>query len=125
MKSSSSLIRWIARYLLAAILLQAVGPALAAAKSNADGEVNRWTEICTVLGTKWVKQSVDHDEKSSASKHLSDGHCLFCASTEAVNAFDVTRFLAEASSSTTIAETTTQTDHRFSGHSILSRAPPR
>ncbi len=130
MKLSSSLFRLIARFLLAAVLLQAVAPALAASMVKSADRGDGWSEVCTVLGTKWVKQadgpiSYEDGNKSSQAHHDSDGHCIFCAATDAVAAFDASRLLDESASIATRSYANVIAARAFSGHSILSRAPPQ
>ena len=130
MKLHSPLIRLLAKFLLAAVLLQAVAPAMAAIIVQPANRGDGWSEVCTVFGTKWVKQSDDSSkaedsQKSSQSHNATDGHCIFCASTEAVAVFDASRFLAESASLATRTYANTLAARVFSGHSILSRAPPQ
>ena len=130
MKVSTSLFRLIARFLLAAVLLQAVAPALAASMLKSADRGDGWSEVCTVFGTKWVKQadgpgSSKDDTKSSQGHHGSDGHCIFCAATEAVAVFDASRLLDDSASIATRAYADAIAARTFSGHSILSRAPPQ
>jgi hypothetical protein len=130
MKLSSSLFRLITRFLLAAVMLQAVAPALAASMLKSADRGDGWSEVCTVLGTKWVKQSdgpigSQNGNKLSQSHHGSDDHCMFCAATEAVAVFDASRLLAESASLSTRTYANAIAARAFSGHSILSRAPPQ
>lgn len=130
MKLSPPLFRFIAEFLLAAVLLQAVAPALAASIVKPTSRGDGWSEVCTMFGTKWVKQSDDpskaeDSQRSSQSHNASDGHCIFCASTEAVALFDASRLLDESASLATRTYANTLAARVFSGHSILSRAPPQ
>jgi Protein of unknown function (DUF2946) len=130
MRPSPSLFRLIAKFLLAAVLLQAIAPALAASMTEPADRGDGWSEICTVLGTKWVKQSdssssTKDSKKSSPSHYASDGHCIFCASTEALAVFDVSRLLDASACLATRTYADTLAARVFSGHSILSRAPPQ
>jgi hypothetical protein len=129
MKSNSSLFRSVAKFLFAAVLLQAVAPALAASIVKPADRGDGWSEICTVFGTKWVKQSdspssTKDSKKSSQNHYTSDGHCVFCASTEALAVFDVSRLLSASARLATCTYADTLAARVFSGHSILSRAPP-
>ncbi len=130
MKLSLPLFRLIAKFLLAAVLLQATAPALAASIIKPTGRGNGWSEVCTVFGTKLVKQSDDprkaeDSQRSSQSHNASDEHCIFCASSEAVAVFDASRLLDESALLATRTYANTLAARVFSGHSILSRAPPQ
>ncbi len=122
--------RQITKFLLVAVLLQAVAPALAATKVKSAGNGSGWSEICTVLGTKWIKQSdsgslEQHDEKSSKADHDSSEHCVFCFSTEALPLFKAPSYRYEHPTLVTFSPSKFLVARVFSGHVILSRAPPR
>lgn len=122
--------RQITKFLLVAVLLQAVAPSLAASKIKSAGNGNEWSEICTVLGTKWIKQFDSggfdqRDEKSSKAHHDSSKHCVFCSSTEALASFNAFSYLDEPPTLITFSPSSFLVAGVFSGHSILSRAPPR
>ena len=122
--------RQITKFLLVAVLLQAVAPSLAASKFKSAGNGNELSEICTVLGTKWIKQfdsgGLDqHDEKSSKAHHDSSKHCVFCSSTEALASFNAFSYLDEHPTLVNFSPSNFLVARVFSGHIILSRAPPR
>ena len=113
--------RLIARILLAAILLQAAGPILAAYQHKTGA---RWTEICSTSGSKWVA-STDVDKLSGAGAHVGSDHCVFCGSTGAAHEFDVSHYLpALLSSNLPVTGVQCDAASRYAGHAILSRAPP-
>ena len=122
MSLSLSTFRLIARILLAAILLQAAGPVLAADKQNAG---LGWTEICSTSVSKWV-EAADIDKKSGANIHIGSDHCVFCGATGAANEFDASHYIAAFDASNQPVQGI-QRDiaSRYAGHAILSRAPPQ
>ena len=129
MKPNSPLFRLVAKFLFAALVPQAIAPALAANIVKPVGGDDGWTEVCTVFGTKWINQAyithgTNESEKSSKSHDASAGHCIFCASTEALAVIDVARLVDESDSLATQTYANTPAARVFSGHSILSRAPP-
>jgi hypothetical protein len=116
-----STLRLIARILLAAILLQAAGPVLAAYQHKTGAH---WTEICSTSGSKWVA-SKDVDKTSGAGMHVGSDHCVFCGSTGAAHEFDASYYLpACRSSNLPFSGVQFDTASRYAGHAILSRAPP-
>ena len=126
MQSKTLVIRLLTKFLLAAILLQAVAPVFSANKSGSDFQDNGWSEVCTVLGTKWVKQSTKLDDGDSTSApHSALKHCLFCTSTEPIQSFDILGLNVESVSSAINIPVETFFVGLFSGHRILSRAPPQ
>ena len=121
MKLHTAPVRWVAQFLLAAVLLQALAPAWAAATRDDRGP---WSEVCTTAGSKWIKQSVQHEEQSSIDHASSHSHCVFCSSTGASDSFDASGLLSHHTNSKIISEPALVFIGVFSGHSILSRAPP-
>ena len=121
MKLHTTPVRWIAQFLLAAVFLQALAPAWAATTRDDRGS---WSEVCTTAGSKWIKQSAQHEDQSSVDHASSHKHCVFCSSTGASDSFDVSKLLAHHTNSKVISEPALLFIEVFSGHSILSRAPP-
>ncbi len=129
MKSNSSLFRLVAKFLFAAVLFQAVAPALAASIVKPASRYDGWTEVCTVFGTKWVKQAdsshgTNGSEQQSESHDASAGHCIFCASTEALAVIDVARLVDKSALLAIQTYANILAARVFPGHSTLSRAPP-
>jgi hypothetical protein len=122
MKLHITSLRWIAKFLLAAVLLQALVPAWASVNTKATSEP--LLEVCTTVGTQWIKQSTHHNDQSSLDHHSAHKHCVFCASTGAADTFDASKLLVNHFSSEVPSPFTSLVVQLFSGHSILSRAPP-
>lgn len=125
MKLHTHSLRWIAQFLLAAVLLQALAPVWAGVKGSAGQPL---LEICTAVGTQWIKQgdqpSAQTSDQSSVDHSSSHQHCVFCASTAAVDAFDASPLLVKHTSSDVLSDLAMFLVGTFSGHSIRSRAPP-
>ena len=125
MKLHTHSLRWIAHFLLAAVLLQALAPAWAGARGSADKPL---LEICTAVGTQWIKQgeksSAQSSNQSSTDHSSSHKHCVFCASTAAVDPFDASNLLVNHASSDVVSPSAMLLVGIFSGHRIRSRAPP-
>ena len=121
MKLHTAPIRWFAKFLLAAVLLQALAPAWAGASNKSTESL---LEICTTAGTHWIKQAVDNNDPSVLDHHSAHKQCVFCASTGAADSFDVSKLLVNHTASDVILERALPLALVFSGHSILSRAPP-
>jgi hypothetical protein len=121
MKLHVNFLRLIAQFLLAAILLQALVPAWAGVKSSAGKPL---LEICTAVGTQWIKQGAQAGDQPSIDHSSSSTHCVFCASTAAVDTFDASKLLVNHTSSDVLTESAMPLVGVFSGHSIRSRAPP-
>ena len=116
-----STFRLIARILLAAILLQAAGPVLAAQSQKAGSP---WIEICSTAGSKWIK-GADVDKKSAADSHAGSKHCVFCGSTGASPAYDASHYIpVQASAVQPAAGMQCELRSSYAGHHHLSRAPP-
>ena len=127
---SRTLYQLVTKFLIAAVLLQSITPALAAGMAPSPASHEGWAEICTVLGTKWVKQNVDKSfdkrgEKLPLDQHSGSDHCIFCMSTGALDAFDASNLKDEVRASSIFTYADTLAARAFSGHSILSRAPPQ
>jgi len=121
MKLHKTPLRWIAKFLLAAVLLQALAPAWAGVNIKSTEPL---LEVCTTAGTQWIKQSTHHNDQSSLDHHSAHKHCVFCASTGAADTFDASKLLVNHFSSEVPSRFTSLVLQLFSGHSILSRAPP-
>lgn len=129
MKLHTHSLRWIAHFLLAAVLLQALAPAWAVVRGSPDKPL---LEICTVVGTQWIKQGAQSSDQpsaqtldqSSTDHSSSHKHCVFCASTAAVDPFDVSNLLVNHTSSDVVSLSAMPLVGIFSGHRIRSRAPP-
>jgi hypothetical protein len=121
MKLTTSPLRWIAKCLLVAILLQALAPAWAGVNHKGAKPL---LEVCTSTGTHWITQAVDNNDSSLLDQHTAHTHCVFCASTGAADTFDLSKLLANPFSSDVPSFSTLLFVRLFSGHSILSRAPP-
>ena len=121
MKLHTAPLRWIAKCLLAAVLLQALAPVWASVNTKGADPL---LEVCTAVGTHWIKQGTDKNEPSTLDQNSAHKHCVFCASTGASNSFDASKLLVNHTSSDVISELVLPLALVFSGHSILSRAPP-
>jgi hypothetical protein len=121
MKLHTAPLRWIAKFLLAAVLLQALAPAWAGANNTSTEPL---LEICTTAGTQWIKQGIDNNDPPSIDHHAAHKHCVFCSSTGAADTFDASKLLVNHFSSEVPSRFTSLFVQLFSGHSILSRAPP-
>jgi len=121
MKLNSPTLCWIAKFLLAAVLLQALAPAWAGVNTKSTEPL---LEVCTTAGTQWIKQSTHHNDQSSLDHHSAHKHCVFCASTGAADTFDASKLFVNHFSSEVPSRFTSLFVQLFSGHSILSRAPP-
>ena len=88
MKRHTTPVRWIAKFLLAAVVLQALAPAWAGVNNKGTEPL---LEVCTTAGTQWIKQSTHHNDQSSLDHHSAHKHCVFCASTGAADAFDASK----------------------------------
>ena len=115
-----SVTRWIASYVLAALLLQVMAPLFAQSRGHDEAS---WTEICTVSGTKWVHERAD-DGSAPAGKHNVAEHCVFCLAGTPPDAQDPTRHLPLAPSAFALPQASDDLFVSFSGHRIRSRAPP-
>jgi hypothetical protein len=129
-KMSLLFLRKVTKLLLVAVVLQAVVPSFAAGKVRSAGTTDSWSEVCTALGTKWVKQpdnssSEQLDENTPQAHHASGDHCVFCSSTEALSLNNAPLFCDDHTTHSTFLSTDALKVSIFSGHNILSRAPPR
>jgi hypothetical protein len=123
-KNLSPFFRRIAKFLLVAIMLQAVLPSFAAQHNAKNGlSASGWVEVCSAQGSKWVAQDNHPGSSQHASAHAD--HCVFCSATGAGAEFDATRYIPP-SDITSSGVQITQHDAAsiYAGHVILSRAPP-
>lgn len=65
---SPSLLRWLARWLLGAMLLAVLAPAVSRTLA-ASSQAGDWVEICTPQGMRWAQVGVDASASKSASGH--------------------------------------------------------
>ena len=123
-KNLSPFFRRIAKFLLVAIMLQAVMPAFATQHNAKSGlSAAGWVEVCSAQGSKWVAQ----DNHPGSSQHVSAhaDHCVFCSTTGAGAEFDATRYIPPRDLSSSVVNITTHDAASvYAGHVILSRAPP-
>ncbi len=124
MKHSSINFRRIAKFLLVAIMLQAVLPASAAQHNVKNGlSAAGWVEVCSAQGSKWVAQDNHSLPAQHASAHTD--HCVFCSATGASAEFDATRYIPPSDLTSSVVNITTHDAASvYAGHVILSRAPP-
>ena len=114
----------IAKFLLVAIMLQAVLPAFAAQHNAKNGlSAAGWIEVCSAQGSKWVAQDNHSLPAQHASVHAD--HCVFCSTTGASAEFDATRYIPPSDLTSSVVNITTHDAASvYAGHVILSRAPP-
>jgi hypothetical protein len=95
-KNLSPFFRRIAKFLLVAIMLQAVMPAFAAQHNAKNGLSSAgWVEVCSAQGSKWVAQDNHPGSSQHASAHAD--HCVFCSATGAGAEFDATAAVTSTS----------------------------
>ena len=129
MKRHTNSLRWITHFLLAAVLLQALVPVWAGGRGSADKTL---LEVCTATATQWIKQGAQASDQttdlttdqSSIDHSPSHKHCVFCASTAAVDPFDASNLLVNHTSSNIVSVSAVPLVGIFPGHRIRSRAPP-
>ena len=80
----------LSRWLLAALLLQCLMPAIASVRA---ADSARWIEICVSSGVKWVQMA---DAADAQSAHTATDHCVLCAATGAAPEFDVHDYLSDS-----------------------------
>ena len=114
----------IAKFLLVAIMLQAVLPAFAAQHNAKNGlSAAGWIEVCSAQGSKWVAQDNHSLPAQHASVHAD--HCVFCSATGASAEFDATRYIPPSNLTSSVVNITIHDAASvYAGHAILSRAPP-
>lgn len=105
-------------WLVAALLLQSLMPAMAGVRS---GDGTRWTEVCVSSGVKWVPMS---DAGEPQFSHAAADHCVLCAATGAAPEFDVRAYLSESATDRFTFRRDRTPVLTFSAFQRHSRAPP-
>jgi len=105
-------------WLVAALLLQWLMPAMAGVRS---GDGTRWTEVCVSSGVKWVQMS---DASQAQFSHVAADHCVLCAATGAARDFDVRAYLSDAATDSLSLRRGRTPVLSFSAFQRRSRAPP-
>jgi len=105
-------------WLVAALLLQSLMPAIAGVRSS-DG--TRWTEVCVSSGVKWVQIS---DAGEPQFSHAAADHCVLCAATGAAPEFDVRAYLSDSATDSLSLRRDRAPVLTFSAFQRHSRAPP-
>jgi hypothetical protein len=118
---TQSFTRWIASYVLAALLLQVMAPLFAQSRTH---DSQPWVEICTVTGTQWVQDRADDSGAPVGSKHSVSEHCVFCLAATPPDAPDLTGHLPIPASGFALPLASDDFIASFSGHQLRSRAPP-
>lgn len=79
-RMSPSFLRWLARWLLGAMLLATLAPAVSRTLT-ATREAGDWVEICTTEGMRWAQVGVDDPAQADGLLHALDrcGHCTLAA----------------------------------------------
>ena len=106
-------------WLVAALLLQSLMPAIAGVRS---GDGKRWIEVCVTSGVKWVQMS---DASEPQFSHTAADHCVLCAATGAAPEFDVLTYLSDAATDSLSLRRDRIPVLTFSAFQQQSRAPPR
>jgi hypothetical protein len=107
----------LAALLLLALLMQALLPAWAAARTQSPAS---WVEVCSVSGLKWVKA----DQAPDTVSHAAADHCALCATSGATPGFDVNPYLHTGLSDASPRAISSPLVIAFPGHALRSRAPP-
>ncbi len=105
-------------WLVAALLLQSLMPAIAGVRS---GDGTRWTEVCVSSGVKWVPMS---DTGELQFSHAAADHCVLCAATGAAPEFDVGPYLSDSATDSLSLRRDRTPILAFSAFQRQSRAPP-
>ena len=108
----------LSRWLLAALLLQCLMPAIASVRA---ADSARWIEVCVNSGVKWVQMSEAADTPSA---HSAADHCVLCAATGAAPEFDVRSYLSAVSSFAPPSQPDPTLVRTFTAFHQHSRAPP-
>ncbi len=106
-------------WLVAALLLQSLMPAIAGVRSD-DG--TRWAEVCVSSGVKWVQMP---DASEPQLSHVAADHCVLCAATGAAPEFDVRTYLSDVATDQPSIRRDRTPVLTFSAFQRQSRAPPR
>ena len=109
----------LSRWLLAALLLQCLMPAIASVRA---ADSARWIEICVSSGVKWVQMA---DAADAQSAHTAADHCVLCAATGAAPEFDVRDYLSDSATDMPYIRRDRTPVLTFSAFQQQSRAPPR
>ena len=105
-------------WLVAALLLQSLMPAMAGVRS---GDGKRWAEVCVSSGVKWVQMS---DASEPQFSHAAADHCVLCAATGAAPEFDVLTYLSDSATDMPSIRRDRTPVLTFSAFQRQSRAPP-
>ena len=108
----------LSRWLLAALLLQCLMPAIASVRA---ADSARWIEVCVNSGVKWVQMA---DTGHVESAHSAADHCVLCAATGAAPEFDVRPYLFGVSTFATPSRPGQVLVRTFTAFHQHSRAPP-
>lgn len=103
--------------LLLVLLMQALLPAMAAVRAQPQAA---WVEVCSVSGLQRIRT----DQPQDTASHTAADHCMLCAVSGAVPAFDVSPFLHAGLSEVSPVEKVGTQIVVFPGHALLARAPP-
>ena len=109
----------LSRWLLAALLLQCLMPAIASVRA---ADSARWIEICVSSGVKWVQMA---DAADAQSAHTAADHCVLCAATGAAPEFDVRDYLSDSATDMPSIRRDRTPVLTFSAFQQQSRAPPK
>ena len=105
-------------WLVAALLLQALMPAMAGVRT---GDGTRWAEVCFSSGVKWVPIS---DASEPQVSHVAADHCVLCAATGAAPEFDVSAYLSDSATDCPSLRRDRTPLLTFSAFQRQPRAPP-
>jgi len=108
----------LSRWLVAALLLQSLMPAMAGMRS---GDGMRWAEVCVSSGVKWVQMS---DASQAQFSHVAADHCVLCAATGAADEFDVSAYLSDVATDSPSIRRDRTPVLTFFAFQRQSRAPP-
>jgi len=111
----------LSRWLLAALLLQCLMPAIASVRA---ADSARWIEVCVNSGVKWVKMADAADAADARSAHSATDHCVLCAATGAAPEFDVRPYLSGFSTFALPSQPDRTLVRTFTAFHQHSRAPP-
>jgi hypothetical protein len=109
----------LSRWLLAALMLQCLMPAIASVRA---ADSARWIEICVSSGVKWVQMA---DAADGQSAHTAADHCVLCAATGAAPEFDVRDYLSDSATDMPSIRRDRTPVLTFSAFQQQSRAPPK
>lgn len=75
-KSTNKLTAWLA---ILAMLMLSLAPSISSALDNERDASGFWGEICTSVGSKFVRNDQNADPAKPVGKHLNLEHCAYCA----------------------------------------------